>query len=220
LTEYVQTAPNPSNMASIAWRNFADQCEEVFQACKTLEAFEPAPPHQSSQPLEVSPDITVQFPSLSETLSRLEWLALQTRPKIALIQQRYREACHSLQHRAIRQYQTFCCSAKSVEQFGGTSDYEIQRQVARGIAGWYEASEAKLANIILARFKPTSESLQDHGALGHAEKVHLLISPHTTDLTLFSPYHSLTQKTSSAAPSPPTHPPLTPNETTSPAKPA
>ncbi|KAJ9096548.1 hypothetical protein QFC20_006406 [Naganishia adeliensis] len=104
-------------------------------------------PCQRSTPIAISPEVDVRFPAYPDSLARIQAIKAVSswQGKIAVITDRYWEACQRLQITAKTHYDTFCKEAESLEQFGGVTDMELQQTVARVLSKRYAESEKKLA---------------------------------------------------------------------------
>lgn len=130
-----------------------DNCLELIQICESVQRTIISPRGPLRSLIEYT-DITVEFPSQQETLTRLQDFMACTQPsQYAVISGRYWQACRQLQNQFNQEYENFCHSAPSMEQYGGISDLEVQSQVARGFATRYRELEGELAEVVFRKFQ-------------------------------------------------------------------
>lgn len=144
----------------------------TFRLCRTVQNALPASTQPPPQSLKISVDICVQFPTYHVTLSRLDALTPGIPVRlVSIFKRRYWTTCQRLQQVVESRYQSFCNVTASLEQHGGGTDRQLQQQVSRGFAQWYEHSEIRLANVILARFDSSLRCAEEDQLPAVGEKV-------------------------------------------------
>lgn len=137
-----------------------DSCLEIIRICQKVQRtiISPAAPLHS---LVRYREIAVVFPSQHDSVTRIQDIVQRTEPsRYMAIAELYWRTCCRLRNGFEEEYENFCRSAPSMEQFGGISDLELQSQVARGFATRYRQLEEKLAQVVFKKCQRKPQAVE------------------------------------------------------------